>query len=394
MVPSIAVLAALLFWLWSGRYVTTENAYVKAHIAQISAEVAGRIQEVHVHDHADVKAGDILFTLDQEPFRVALAKAEAELDSIRSQVRTLIATWHEAKSELQEAESKVAYWNAQLARQKTLAERGIVSSSKFEEVENNAVAAADRVSVVRKKVERVATQLIGDPERPVDEHPMVREKQAERERAELELSRTVIRAPLGGTAVNVKLQKGEQIKAATTLFALVSHTRPWVEANFKETELTHVTERPHRHRGARHLPGRGVAGGGREHQPGDRRRVRAAAAAERVGQLGQGGAAPARAGAPAAPARRAAAARRHDRHRQGRHRARAPPEPAVRRLDGNGDQPVGRFRLPRHRRCTPEAAGVSTAPNSEVHFQNPVGCYERGFGGSDYLLNGHSGRGL
>jgi membrane fusion protein (multidrug efflux system) len=144
-VPSIAVLAALLFWLWTGRYVTTENAYVKAHIAQISAEVAGRIQEVHVHDHADVKVGDVLFTLDQEPFRVALSKAVAELDSIRSQVRTLNMTVDEAKSELQEAESKVAT-GTQLARQKTLADRGIVSSSKLEEVENNTVAAVDRVS--------------------------------------------------------------------------------------------------------------------------------------------------------------------------------------------------------------------------------------------------------
>ena len=239
-IPGIAALAVLLFWLWGGRYIATENAYVKAHIAQISPEIAGRILEVFVHDHADVKAGDVLFTIDPEPYRVTLAKAEAELDSIRSQVRTLIATWYEAKSELQEAESKVAYWNAQLARQKTLTERGIVSSSKFEEVENNATAAVDRVSVVRKKVERVATQLMGDVNRPVDEHPMVREKQAERERAALDLTRTVIRAPLDGTAVNVKLQKGEQIKAATPLFAVVSQTRPWVEANFKETELTHV----------------------------------------------------------------------------------------------------------------------------------------------------------
>ena len=77
----------LLFWLWGGRYVTTENAYVKADIAQISAEIAGRVLEVHVHDHAEVKAGDVLFTLDPEPFRVALAKAEAELDSTRSQVQ-------------------------------------------------------------------------------------------------------------------------------------------------------------------------------------------------------------------------------------------------------------------------------------------------------------------
>jgi membrane fusion protein (multidrug efflux system) len=239
-VPCAAVVAGLYFWLAGGRYVTTENAYVKADIAQISAEVAGRVHEVLVEDHAAVNAGDILLTLDAEPFKVVLAKAEAELDSTRSQVRTLIATWHEAKSELQEAESKVAYWSAQVARQKTLADRGIVSSSKFEEVESNATAAEDRASVVRKKIERVATQLGDDPSRPVDGHPMVREKQAERERAALDLARTVIRAPLSGTTVNVRLQKGDQVKAATPLFALVATSRPWIEANYKETELTHV----------------------------------------------------------------------------------------------------------------------------------------------------------
>ena len=70
----------------------------------------------------------------------------------------------------------------------------------------------------------------------------MREKRAERERAELELARTVIRAPLGGTTVNVRLQRGDQVKAATVLFAIVADTRPWVEANFKETELTHVSK--------------------------------------------------------------------------------------------------------------------------------------------------------
>jgi membrane fusion protein (multidrug efflux system) len=239
-VPIAVLLAALLLWLWGGRYVTTENAYVKADIAQISAEVAGRVLEVHVRDHAEVKAGDLLVSIDPEPYRVALAKAEAELDATRGQVRTLIATWHEALSELHEAESKVEFWTAQLTRQKTLATRGIVASSKFEEVESNATAAADRVSIMRKKVERVAAQLGGNPARPVDEHPLVREKRAERERTQLDLTRTAIRAPLGGTTVNVRLQKGEQIKAATVLFALVADSRPWVEANFKETELTHV----------------------------------------------------------------------------------------------------------------------------------------------------------
>jgi membrane fusion protein (multidrug efflux system) len=241
-VPVAILVAAFLFWLWGGRFIATENAYVKADIAQISAEVSGRVLEVHVRDHAEVEAGDLLIAIDPEPFRVALAKAEAELDSTRGQVRTLVAMWHEAMSELQEAESKVTYWNTQMERQKTLASRGIVASSKFEEVESNAIAAADRVAVMQKKVIRVAAQLGGNPDRPIDEHPLVREKQAERERASLDLARTVVRAPLGGTTVNVRLQKGDQVKAATPLFALVANTRPWVEANFKETELTHVRE--------------------------------------------------------------------------------------------------------------------------------------------------------
>jgi membrane fusion protein (multidrug efflux system) len=241
-VPAAVLIGVFLFWLWGGRYIATENAYIKADIAQVSAEVAGRVLEVHVRDHAEVATGDLLITIDPEPFRVALAKADAELDATRGQVRTLIATWVEAKSELQEAESKVAYWDAQLARQKTLAARGIVASSKFEEVESNAIAAADRVGVMQKKVARVAAQLGGQPNRPIDRHPLVREKQAERERAALDLARTTIRAPLDGTTVNVRLQKGDQVKAATPLFALVANTRPWVEANFKETELTHVKE--------------------------------------------------------------------------------------------------------------------------------------------------------
>ncbi len=239
-VPCFVVAIGLFAWLMGGRYVSTENAYVKADIAQISSEIAGRIIEVRVHDHDDVRVGDTLVRLDPEPFSVALAQAEAELDASRTEVATLLASWNEARSELQEAESKTTYWEAQFSRQKQLAGRGIVSSTKLEEVEINAIAARDRVAVMRQKVSRVAAQLGGLPDQPVDDHPLVREKRAARDRALLDLSRTTIRAPLSGIAVNVKLQPGEQIRAATPLFALVSDARPWVEANFKETELTHV----------------------------------------------------------------------------------------------------------------------------------------------------------
>jgi membrane fusion protein (multidrug efflux system) len=238
--PLLAVTAGIGIWLWGGRYVATENAYVKADIAQVAAEIAGRVAEVRIRDHATVKAGNVLIVIDAEPFRLALAKAEAELDSARSQTAMQIAQWKEAESELAEAESKATYWNAQMTRQKQLTQRGVVASSKFEEVESNAISARDRVGVMREKVARTLAALGNKPERPIDAFAGVRQKIAERDRAALDLERTQIRAPVTGTAVNVKVQPGEQVKLATTLFAIVGETRPWVEANFKETDLTHV----------------------------------------------------------------------------------------------------------------------------------------------------------
>jgi membrane fusion protein, multidrug efflux system len=229
-----------MVWLWSGRYVSTENAYVKADIARVSAEVTGRIASVMIDDHAQVTKGQLLLKLDDAPFKIALAKAEADVDVTRQNVKTMIAQWREAQSELKEAEGQVEFWNAQLDRSKQLSERRIVSNARLEEVENSTRAAKDRVALMRAKVQRMLTQLGGNAEIPVDSHPLVREKIAALNEAALNLRRTEIKAPVDGIAVNVKLQPGEHVEPDKPLFALVVQSRPWVEANFKETELTHV----------------------------------------------------------------------------------------------------------------------------------------------------------
>ena len=239
-VPLMAVAGGLFWWLSGGRYVSTDNAYVKAHIVQIAPEVSGQVRRVPVHDHATVRAGETLFTIESRPFRLALDSAEAELDAARTQVETLRGTWREAMSELADAEARAAYFLRQSQRQEELAIKGVASVSKRDESQNDARAAADRVSTVREKLQRVLTALNGDPQLPADEHPMVRDKTAARERAALDLARTTVRAPVDGVVVNLRVQQGEQVKAATPLFALVVVSRPWVEANFKETELTHV----------------------------------------------------------------------------------------------------------------------------------------------------------
>ena len=239
-VPCIAVAGAGAVWLWGGRYVTTENAYVKADIARVSAEVTGRIERVVVKDHANVSKGEVLIILEAEPFRIALAKAKAEVDTTRHRVATLVATWREAKSELKEAEDRIAYQEAQLERNKKLAARAIVSASKLDEAEDNMRQAKNRAVVMKSKVDRMLAQLGGKIDLKIDDHPSVREKIAALKEAELNLRRTIITAPVGGRAVNVKLQPGEFVEPDKPLFALVVDSRPWVEANFKETELTHV----------------------------------------------------------------------------------------------------------------------------------------------------------
>ena len=239
-IPCLAIVGAVMVWLWGGRYVTTENAYVKADIARISAEVTGRVKSVLINDHDKIKKGQLLLKLDSATFKIALAKANAEVDVTRQNVKTMIAQWREAKSELNETLGQVVYWQAQLERNKQLAKRSIVSNAKLEEVQNSTRAAKDRVSVMRRKVQRMLTQLGGKSEMPVDDHPLVREKIAARNEVELNLKRTEIRAPVDGVAVNVKLQPGEFVEPDKPLFALVVDSRPWVEANFKETDLTHV----------------------------------------------------------------------------------------------------------------------------------------------------------
>jgi membrane fusion protein, multidrug efflux system len=240
LVPLLSVAVAVGFWLQGARFVTTENAYVKTNIAKLAAEVSGRAITVNARAHMHVNEGDVLVVIDPHPFELAVALAEAELDEARQQVDTLVVTLKEARTELQEAIDRAGYFRKRFDRQAELAKRGITPYTRYDELENDASAADDRVSMVRQKIQRVKASLGGDPDRPVDEHPLVRTKAAALEQARFDLQRTAVKAPSSGTIVTVPLVAGESITASEPLLAIVTDAAPWVDANFKETELTHV----------------------------------------------------------------------------------------------------------------------------------------------------------
>src|SRR5207302_9303277 len=105
---------------------------------------------------------------------------------------------------------------------------------KLEEARDAAAVPRDRVGVVKRRLQRMLAALGGNPAIATDDHPLVREKRAERDRAALDLVRTTLAAPISGTAVNVKLQPGDQVRAMTPLFVVGAKTRPGVAANRKE----------------------------------------------------------------------------------------------------------------------------------------------------------------
>ena len=185
-IPLAAIAGGAFWWLSGGRYVSTDNAYVKAHIVQIAPEISGQVRRVLARDHQEVRAGEPLMTIESRPFKLALDSAEAELDAARTQVETLRGTWREVVAELADAKASADYFKRQWQRQEELAIKGVTSASKREEAQNDARAAADHVTSVREKLQRVLVALNGDPHMPADEHHLVRDKTAARERAALD----------------------------------------------------------------------------------------------------------------------------------------------------------------------------------------------------------------
>jgi membrane fusion protein (multidrug efflux system) len=239
-VPLAAGAAALNYYAEGGGTVETENAYVKANIIAVSAEVSGRVAEVAVRDNQTVAAGRLLFRIDAAPFEVAVARADAQLANVRTEVETLRADHRVALAEAAEAEERIRFLAVQLERQRRLKERGMVREETYDEARYNLDAARASLVSVRQRVARALAGLGGDPQLPAARHPRVLEAQAARAAAALDLARTRVHAPVAGTVSNMKLQAGEHVTSGVPVFSLIQAGERWIEANFKETQLTHM----------------------------------------------------------------------------------------------------------------------------------------------------------
>jgi len=240
-VPLVVGVVGLYFYLTGGRYESTDDAYLRAAQVSISPNVSGRVIEVDVHDNQSVRRGETLIRLDDRPFRIAVEDARARVASARLQIESLKATYWQRMADLRSAQSALAYQKGEYERQMRLLASGISPRSQVERTLDARNQAQQNVVSDQQQINSTLASLGGDPGIRVERHPTVQQVQAELDRALLNLSYTIITAPIDGIVTRVEqLQPGDYINAATPAFVLVSTHDVWIEANFKEVQLTHM----------------------------------------------------------------------------------------------------------------------------------------------------------
>lgn len=239
--PVVVLVAGAYYYMTTGRYQSTDDAYTQAATVSISSNVAGRVLEVAVHDNEIVKRGDTLFRLDDATLRIAVNDAKARLASTEMQVASLKSTYRQRQVELEAALDTQKFAQQQKDRQARLLGSGIASQTQFDQASHALDAARQEVASAQQQIAVALANLDGRPDIAPAQHPVVEQAQAALDRAELELSYTVITAPADGVVAKVEqVQVGDYIAASTPVFALVSTSDIWIEANFKESQLAHM----------------------------------------------------------------------------------------------------------------------------------------------------------
>lgn len=229
------------YWLTGGRYVSIDDAYVRAAKEALATDVSGIVQAVPVHEGQAVNKGDVLLKLDPRPFEIAVAGARANLNGIVSGLNALKLDYKRMLADVVVKQSQVDSDQVNFDRFASLVKSGGVTRAEYDNARYQ--LATDKQSVEALKIVAGVqlARLGGDPEVDVRSMADYLQAQARLDEAQRELDHTVIYAPFAGVLTQVDtVQPGMYLAASTAAFGLVSTERVWIEANPKETELTYV----------------------------------------------------------------------------------------------------------------------------------------------------------
>jgi membrane fusion protein (multidrug efflux system) len=182
-----------------------------------------------------------MFRIDPEPYQIAVDQAEAQLGSARLEIDARKATYRQQRADLQSAKDSADFDEREYAREKALVTSDWTPREVYDRTETDLKVARNHIASTEQQIANTVAALNGDPNIDIDRHPSVRAAKAQLDRARLDLAYTVVSAPDDGTVARVEdLQVGDFVNPGAAVFSLMSSRRVWIEANFRETGLTHM----------------------------------------------------------------------------------------------------------------------------------------------------------
>jgi membrane fusion protein (multidrug efflux system) len=239
--PLAAVIGGVAFYLNGGRYVTTDDAYVGAQKVLITPDISGKIEKVVVREGQRVNEGDILFEIDPVPFRLALQQAQANLATAKTNYDTLKSNIQIYGQMGDLAQQGVDLKRRDVDRKSSLVRSNVGSQLDLDNSTTSLVTASAQLELLKQQIATAKNQLLGNPDLPLEQFPPYAMAKAALDQAQRNLDHSVLRAPMNGTATQVdSIQLGRFVAAGTPVFSIIDTSKPWVDANPKESDFTYV----------------------------------------------------------------------------------------------------------------------------------------------------------
>jgi membrane fusion protein, multidrug efflux system len=240
-VPLIALVGGVAFYLSGGRYVTTDDAYVGAQKVLITPDISGKVDKIVVREGQHVKAGDVLFEIDPVPFQLAVAQAKATLDTTRTNYDNLVSNVRIYSQMGELAQQGVELKQRDVERKSSLVKSSAGSQLDLDNSATSLVTARAQLEALRQQLSTSKNQLLGNPDLPLDQFPPYAQAKAALDQAQRNLDHAVLKAPISGTATQVdNIQLGRFVAAGTPILTVIDDAKPWVDANLKESDFTYI----------------------------------------------------------------------------------------------------------------------------------------------------------
>jgi membrane fusion protein (multidrug efflux system) len=236
-VPLAILIGGVVYWLGLQGKVSTDDAYVKQDKVSISAEVGGKILQVYVKNGDHVKAGQLLYRLDPEPFQIQLDQATAAIAAAQANVTALANSADLSGADIAKAREDIAFAQSNFQRQQALWNRGFTTKAAYDAARHAVEQGQAELKAAQASATEAQARLAHGAAVP-GENPQIAAAKAQAEAARLNLSRTEIRAPMAGEVAGAeRLLPGQLVVQNVPMLTLVGVRGAYVEANYKETQL-------------------------------------------------------------------------------------------------------------------------------------------------------------